>query len=77
MIGVAASHVGISQRYVRRALVVWVGLRVATAVGGDPNPGMLEELVVVTVVTLTVFLDAVRRREDLFLANLGISRPAM
>lgn len=48
----------------------------------DPSPGMpdlsvAEELLLLTITGLAVHLDARRRREDLFLGNLGITRAAI
>lgn len=60
--------------YLLRGLMVWIGLRVAMAVGPGPlNPPPSVEGLAVCLVAVVVLLDARRRAEDLFLGNLGIS----
>ena len=58
--------------YLTRGFIVWVALRLAMASGKLLDPNLLVETVLLAVVALAVLLDARRRREDLFLANLGI-----
>jgi hypothetical protein len=70
----------------RRSVAAWLGVRIFVAVaiafaGGllmpPPHPVLLSPgaaLVVVLVVAVLGLLDAHRRNEDLFLANLGVSR---
>ena len=59
--------------YVVRSVLIWAGIRVALAFGGVPNPGLGTELALLPIVAGAVLLDARRRGEDLFLANLGVS----
>ena len=57
-----------------RSLMVWLILRAFTLF--QPlRPAAF--LFLLGVVVLTVLLDAAHRREDLFMANLGVSRVAM
>lgn len=58
--------------YLLRGLALWLFSRLAAAFVGiwDPNPA--EEALILGVAALAVYLDARRRGEDLFLANLGI-----
>jgi len=58
--------------YLLRGLGVWVGVRVAVAYGGVTDPGLATEIAILGLVALTVWLDARRRSEDLFLGNLGV-----
>ena len=51
---------------------MWAGVRVALAWNGVFNPGVSAELALLAVVGLAVWVDALRRSEDLFLGNLGI-----
>lgn len=58
--------------YLRRGVVVWLVTRLALAWVRIPDPGVPVEIALLGVVALVVWLDARRRSEDLFLANLGI-----
>jgi hypothetical protein len=58
--------------YLFRGLAVWVGLRLAAAFVGIPQPDLAQKFLILGVVGLAVWLDARRRDEDLFLANLGV-----
>jgi hypothetical protein len=51
---------------------VWLCTRLALGMAGVTDPGLLVEGAALGVVAAAVWLDARRRSEDLFLANLGI-----
>ena len=67
-----------------RAIGFWIGVRLFLALGGGPLPfGLSGEntigagaVVVVVIVTIVAWLEARRRHELLFLANLGV-RPTV
>lgn len=59
--------------FLARGLAVWVALRLAAAFLEILHPGPLETVWILGMVGLAVYLDARRRNEDLFLANLGVS----
>ena len=59
--------------YPLRGIAVWVGVRFAAAFVGITTPNGLQVLLILGAVGLAVRLDARRRNEDLFLANLGIA----
>lgn len=59
--------------YAVRGLVVWAGIRVAAAFTGMGRPNVAAAALILMGVAAAVLLDARRRDEDLFLANLGIS----
>ena len=63
--------------YLIRGLIVWIGLRLALAWGSITDPNVVEEMLVLGVVSVAVVLDARRRSEDLFLGNLGIPAVAI
>ena len=63
--------------YLGRGLLVWVGVRLALAVGQVVNPSAAEEALLLGIVVVAVSLDAWRRREALFLGNLGIPAVAI
>ena len=58
--------------YPLRGLAAWVGVRLLAAAAKLITMNLAQSVLVVAVVALAVWLDARRRREDLFLANLGI-----
>lgn len=58
--------------YLLRGVAVWGGVRLALAWGEVLNPGVPVEIALLGVVGLAVWMDALRRAEDLFLGNLGI-----
>lgn len=60
-----------------RGLFAWAGLRLAAAWVSITDPGLLLECFIVALVGGVVLMDAVRREEDLFLANLGVPRLAI
>lgn len=59
--------------YILRGLVVWGGLRFAFLVFEIVTLGALVKLGILAVVGTTVYLDARRRGEDMFLGNLGVA----
>jgi hypothetical protein len=66
--------------YFRRGFVVWGALRLYLASpfgGGLADPNVAVESVLIIAVAIAVLLDARRRREHLFLGNLGISAVAI
>ncbi|MEK9501994.1 hypothetical protein WI372_13455 [Gemmatimonadota bacterium DH-20] len=58
--------------FLRRGLLVWMILRVAAGGSGIADPHLLVEGWFVAIAAVAVTLDARRRNEDLFLANLGV-----
>jgi hypothetical protein len=64
-----------------RSVVIWVGTRIMFAIGGIPAGAPLLNLrtsvMAVAVVAILGLIDARRRNEDLFLANLGVGYPAI
>lgn len=58
--------------YLRRGVAVWALARLALGWARVPNPGMPTEIALLGIVALTVWVDARRRSEDVFLGNLGI-----
>jgi hypothetical protein len=67
--------VGVRKVYLIRGVAVWIGIRLALASPGlgVSNPNVAQEILLLGVVALIVFLDARRRREDQFLGNLGLA----
>ncbi len=59
--------------YLVRGAMVWVALRMGAAFVRISDPNLAQELLICVGVMLAVQLDARRRHEDAFLANLGIS----
>jgi hypothetical protein len=59
--------------YFFRGLLVWIAGRLAMAYGGVWNPNLVEEALLLALAAVAIALDARRRREDLFLGNLGVS----
>ena len=59
--------------YVARGIGAWLVLRLALGAATVPDPAVLTEVAGLAVVAAAVFLDARRRAEHLFLANLGIT----
>lgn len=55
-----------------RGFLVWVGIRVAALWVRIADPNFLQSAWILGAVALIVFLDARRREEDVFLANLGV-----
>ena len=55
-----------------RGFLVWVGVRVAALWVRIDDPNFLQSIWILGAVALIVFLDARRREEDVFLANLGV-----
>lgn len=55
-----------------RGAVIWLGVRILAAWGGVGDANVLQEGFVLLVVAGLVLVDARRRNEDLFLANLGV-----
>ncbi|MEK9509671.1 hypothetical protein WI460_15845 [Gemmatimonadota bacterium Y43] len=55
-----------------RGLLLWIALRLAAGWAEIGNPNPLIEVWFVAIVAVAVTLDARRRNEDLFLANLGV-----
>jgi hypothetical protein len=62
---------------VLRGAGVWVFTRLAAGFLRIGDPNAVQEIFILGVVAAAVVLDARRRREDLFLANLGVGLPAM
>lgn len=60
-----------------RGFAVWVGLRLAAAFLGLPNPNGAQKFLILTAVAVAVFFDARRREEDILLGNLGVPAPAI
>lgn len=60
-----------------RGLAVWIAIRLAAAFLEAGRLNVLQSVFVVAVAGTAVTLDARRRNEDLFLANLGISPQAV
>jgi hypothetical protein len=60
-----------------RGLVAWAGVRFLAAWLAITSPNLLQQIWIVGVAVLAVYLDAIRREEDLFLGNLGIPRSAI
>jgi hypothetical protein len=58
--------------YLIRGALTWVALRLAAAFVEIYDPVILQEVFLLGLVALAVALDARRRGEDLFLANLGV-----
>lgn len=63
--------------FVFRGLVVWTGLRLAFLVTPMGPPTPIVTVLLIGIVGLAVWLDARRRGESRFLANLGISSLAV
>ena len=57
-----------------RGAAAWTIVRMALAFGKVGDPSLLMEVGIVALAGWLVVLDARRRDEDLFLANLGVSR---
>jgi hypothetical protein len=55
-----------------RGLVVWAGLRLLSWVAPTPALNPVGQLLLIAIVALVVGMEANRRGERLFLANLGI-----
>ncbi len=51
---------------------MWIVARLGLAWASVPNPGAPAEIALLGVVALTVWGDARRRSEDVFLGNLGV-----
>lgn len=58
--------------YLLRAVAAWVGVRFLAAFAGLGDLNVLQEAFVILVAGALVLLDARRRNEDVFLANLGV-----
>lgn len=58
--------------YLIRGALTWLALRLAAAFLEIYDPAILQEMFLLAIVALAVALDARRRGEDLFLANLGV-----
>jgi hypothetical protein len=58
--------------YLARGLLVWIAIRLALGYGGVGDPNVVQEVLLLAAVGAAVVLDARRRREDLFLGNLGV-----
>ncbi len=59
--------------YLFRGTMVWIGIRFAFFAFEAVALGVVLKVGILATVGLTVYLDAKRRDEDLFLGNLGIS----
>jgi hypothetical protein len=58
--------------YFVRGLMVWIAIRLALGYGGLGDPNVVQEFLLLGAVGAAVLLDARRRREHLFLGNLGV-----
>jgi hypothetical protein len=58
--------------FLLRGLTVWAAIRLAAAFLQITHPGLLGAAWILAMVGLAAYLDARRRGEDLFLANLGV-----
>jgi hypothetical protein len=63
----------IRNAYLLRSLILWAALRGAFLVFEIIEIGANAKVGIVVIVVTAVYLDARRRDEELFLANLGIS----
>jgi hypothetical protein len=68
---------GFREALLLRGALVWLSLRLAAAFFGIVDANTAVKLLILGTVAIVVYLDARRRDEDLFLANLGISGPAI
>lgn len=63
--------------YLIRGLLIWAAMRLMAVYVQITDPGLLVILLILCVVALATWLDARRRGEDLFLANLGVPAHAI
>lgn len=68
---------GFRRAYLLRGFAVWVMIRMGYAYVQGVGLGVLQVAFVVAMASGVVIVDARRRNEDLFLANLGVSRWAI
>ncbi len=69
--------VGFRRAYLLRGFAVWVLMRMGYAFLGGGTLGLIQVAFVAAMTSGVVVIDARRRNEDLFLANLGVSRWAI
>lgn len=65
---------GFRRTYLLRGLIVWFAIRAGYTLLGPSSFSLLQVGFVVLAAVGAVLIDARRRNEDLFLANLGVAR---